>query len=123
MEAKHQVDKFLEAIKVKDLDRYEVLNALRNIVLEIFPKVIESYKYGGIMFSLNDYFGGLFVSKNHVSFEFTFGFKLRSKLKLEGSGTYRRHLKVKVMSDYLEENLKELLVEIEAIDNNAKNSA
>ncbi len=32
--------------------------------------------YGGIMFSLDDDFGGIFVRKNHISFEFGNGFAM-----------------------------------------------
>lgn len=118
MESTKQIDKFLEELRVMDADKYEILTSLREIVLETFPNVSEIYKYGGIMFDLNENFGGLFASKKHVSFEFTYGFQLTSKLKLEGSGKYRRHLKVTALSETLEEGIKELLVQIGKIDKN-----
>ena len=56
--------------------------------------------YGGIIFSLADDFGGIFVYKNHVSFEFSYGYKLDDPSKLlEGNGKYRRHLKIKSIED------------------------
>ena len=114
----NHINKFLEETRENDFDKYELLIELRNIVLEVFPMVSETFKYGGIMFSLSDDFGGLFVSKNHVSFELTYGYKLTSKLKLEGRGKYRRHLKVKVLSDALENHIKALLAQIGTIDKN-----
>jgi len=116
MDPKKKIDEFLIALKENDFDKHTILTKLRNIVLDTHPIVTETFKYGGIMFSLNDNFGGLFVSKNHVSFEFTYGYKLTSNLKLEGTGKYRRHLKVKQMDDVLEEEIKDLLKQIEIID-------
>ena len=113
---KNNIDQFLEELRLKDFDKYELLTRLRNIVLKVYPNVTETIKYGGIILSLEDNFGGLFASKNHVSFEFTYGYKLTSNLKLEGSGKYRRHLKVKAFSDNLEENLVILLEQIRIID-------
>ncbi len=112
----NQIDKFLEEIKGQDFGKYEVLTRLRDIVLEVYPSVSETFKYGGIMFSLKDDFGGLFVSKNHVSFEFTYGYKLASELKLEGNGKYRRHLKINTLNDTVVENVRVLLRQIENID-------
>jgi len=116
MKPNNNIDKFLEELKLKDFEKYELLTRLRNIVLKVYPNVTEIIKYGGIIFSLEDSFGGLFASKNHVSFEFTYGYKLTSNLKLEGSGKFRRHLKVKAFSNDLEENLLLLLKQIGSID-------
>ena len=113
-----QIDNFLEEIREQDFDKYEILTRLRDIVIEMYPSVSEIFKYGGIMFSLNDDFGGLFVSKNYVSFEFTYGYKLTSELKLEGNGKYRRHLKIKTLDDTLDEGIKILLGQIESMDKN-----
>ena len=116
MNSTHHINHLLEEIKKRDFDKYQVLIGLRNIVHEIYPHVSETFKYGGILFSLTENFGGLFVSKNHVSFEFTYGYKLSSSLTLKGSGKYRRHLKIKSLSDHLKENLKILLIQIGTLD-------
>jgi len=116
MESKKQINRFLEELKEKDFDKYKVLVWLRDLVLELYPNVTETFKYGGIMFSLNDNFGGLFVSKKHVSFEFSYGHKLSSELKLEGSGKYRRHLKLKTLDKSLNDSLRDLLKQIENFD-------
>ena len=116
MTTKNNIHQFLEELSLKDFEKYELLTRIRNIVLKMYPNVTETIKYGGIMFSIEDNFGGLFASKNHVSFEFTYGYKLTSSLKLEGSGKYRRHLKIKSFSDDLEENLVMLLEQIGSID-------
>lgn len=77
-----------------------ILQKLREIVFENYPQVNERMMYGGILFSLDDDFGGLFVSKNHVSFEFGNGYMMKDPNKLlEGTGKYRRHLKISTLSD------------------------
>jgi hypothetical protein len=60
----------------------------------------ESMMYGGIMFSLDEDFGGIFVRKNHISFEFGNGYTMKDPDKLlEGTGKFRRHLKIIAFSD------------------------
>lgn len=110
------INDFLEILKSKDLEKFKTLIQLRSIVLEIYPNVLETFKYGGIMFSLEGDFGGLFVSKKHVSFEFTHGYQLSSTLKLEGSGKFRRHLKITELNKEFEQELKLLLKQVETID-------
>lgn len=95
-----KVQSFLEDIMTLDLEKFEMLLAMREIVFEIHPKVSERMMYGGIMFSLAEDFGGLFVSKKHISFEFSNGFQFKdSKKLLEGGGKFRRHLKIRSSED------------------------
>jgi len=95
-----QVREFLEQSKHGDDIKYEVLEMLRKIVFEHYPEVEERMMYGGIIFSLKEDFGGVFVYKNHVSFEFSYGYKLNDpEHVLEGGGKYRRHLKLKSLND------------------------
>ncbi len=89
-----QVQAFLDDIESHDSHKFELLHELRQQVFSIYPDVKERIMYGGIMFSLETDFGGLFVYKNHLSFEFSSGSKMSDpKQLLEGSGKYRRHLK------------------------------
>ncbi len=56
--------------------------------------------YGGIMFSIEDDFGGVFVRKNHISFEFSSGVQMDDPDNiLEGTGQFRRHLKIQSLDD------------------------
>ena len=116
METQNQIDKFIKELSTRDFEKYEILIWLRNIVWETFPKVNETLKYGGILFSLKENFGGLFVSKKHVSFEFSYGYKLTSILKLEGTGKYRRHLKVTHLNKEMKKDLIALLEQIRLLD-------
>ena len=96
-----KVQIFLDEIIMIDSDKYNTLNAMREIVFKTYPKTAERIMYGGIMFSFDaEDFGGLFVRKNHISFEFSKGFIMKDPNKLlEGSGKFRRHLKIKSKED------------------------
>ena len=63
---KNQIDKFIKELRTSDFEKYEILIWLRNIVWDTFPKVNETFKYGGIVFSLKENFGGLFVFKKNM---------------------------------------------------------
>ncbi|MCH7962778.1 MAG: DUF1801 domain-containing protein [Bacteroidetes bacterium] len=96
-----KVQKFLDEIIMIDGEKFITLNAMREIVFSTYPKTDERIMYGGIMFSLNNEdFGGLFVRKNHISLEFSKGFIMKDPNELlEGSGKFRRHLKIKSKED------------------------
>ena len=81
-------------------EKYIILQELRKIVFKNYKKTGERMMYSGIMFSLEEDFGGIFVRKNHVSFELVNGFTINDPNKLlEGTGKFRRHLKIKSLSD------------------------
>lgn len=95
-----RVQKFLEEIKMFNDEQFNILQKIREIVFKNYKKTEERMMYGGIMFSLKDDFSGIFARKNHVSFEFINGFKMKDPDKLlEGTGKLRRHLKIKSLSD------------------------
>ncbi len=91
---------FLEEIQMIDTEKFKILIQLRELVFSIFPESNERIMYGGIMFSLENDYGGLFLRKNHISLEFTQGvfFKDPNKI-LEGNGKLRRHLKIRTIND------------------------
>lgn len=95
-----KVETFLNDLLMFDSDKFELMQKLRNIVFSNYPDTNERMMYGGIMFSLKDDFGGLFVRKNHISFEFGSGVFMDDPHKiLEGTGKLRRHLKIRSLSD------------------------
>ncbi len=101
-----RVQAFLDDLEVVDCEKYLILDRLRQIVFEHDEKTGERMMYGGIMFSLDDDFGGLFVRKNHISFEFTQGFLMADPQGvLEGKGKYRRHLKIRTLADIEDKNV------------------
>ena len=95
-----KVQQFLDAIMTVDEDQYRILQKLRGVVNKIHPMTKEKMMYGGIMFSLTEDYAGIFARKNHVSFEFGDGFKMNDPYNLlEGKGKYRRHLKIKSLTE------------------------
>ncbi len=95
-----KVQELLDDIEIIDPEKYEMLMKLRDLVFTHHPEAKEKVMYGGIMFSLSDDFGGIFVRKKHVSFEFTAGNELKDPDSLlEGTGKYRRHLKLYSQED------------------------
>lgn len=96
-----KVQNFLDDIMMIDSEKHNSLMKMREIVFNIYPQADERMMYGGIMFSLNsDDFSGLFVRKNHISFEFSNGYMMKDPNQfLEGNGKFRRHLKIRTYAD------------------------
>ena len=91
---------FMASLKVMDIAKYKILQSLREIVFTSFPEVHERMMYGGLMFSEHTDFSGIFIYKNHVTMEFSHGFKFTDPDGLlEGKGKYRRHLKFSELDD------------------------
>ncbi len=101
MKSKNEkVTQFLIEVQEVSPEKYQILNALRKIIFDINTNTEERMMYGGIMFSSGEDFGGIFASKNHISFEFSQGYKMNDPQKLlEGAGKFRRHLKIKNIED------------------------
>lgn len=95
-----QVREFIEDVRRTDVAQFEILRELREIVFEQHPGATEQIEYGGITFSLEERFGGIFVYSEHVSFEFSEGHRFDDpEGQLEGSGESRRHLKFETVED------------------------
>ncbi|MDN5202781.1 DUF1801 domain-containing protein [Fulvivirgaceae bacterium BMA10] len=95
-----KTQEFIDNIEILDQTQFQILNKLRGIVFDHFPQVKERIMYGGIIFSYDEDFGGVFVYKSHVSFEFSFGYKFNDPENLlEGGGKFRRHLKFRSLDD------------------------
>ncbi|XDD46907.1 DUF1801 domain-containing protein [Leptospira sp. WS39.C2] len=109
-----KVQYFLDEIKIKNEGQFKILQKLRELVFKAYPKTIERIMYGGIMFSLVEDFGGIFLSKNHISFEFGKGFLMKDPKKLlEGTGKFRRHLKIKSIEDIKNKDVDFFIKQIE----------
>lgn len=96
-----KVRNFLDGMMLNDAEKYSCLIEMRDIVFNIYPKTNERMMYGGILFSLDsEDFSGLFVRQKHLSIEFPKGFLMKDPNKfLEGSGKFRRHLKIRAKED------------------------
>lgn len=101
---------FLAELKAHDREKYTIVATLRDLILNTNKAATEEIKYGGLLYSDPKPYTGLFVSKNHVSMEFSEGAKLTDPRKiLTGSGKYRRHLKFKTLDDINQTAITQLL--------------
>ena len=102
--------KFLQELQTYDPEKHKIVTALRKVVLGMNKDVHEEIKYGGLLYSNEKPYTGLFVSKHHVSMEFSEGAKLRDPKKLlHGTGKYRRHLKFSSLSEINVSDVKALV--------------
>lgn len=73
-----------------------------NFVQTSFHELEQSKKYGGtvLIAASGTLIGGVFAYEKHISIEFSNGYLLQdSGGKLQGSGKFRRHLKIQSMDD------------------------
>lgn len=101
------VEKWLANVREQDALRYQLVMAVRDVVLTTAKGITEEIKYGGILFSEGEAFCGLFSYTAHVSLEFSKGAELPDVHKvLEGKGKGRRHIKVASSDDVKAKHLK-----------------
>jgi len=107
------VEIYLNDLKLKSDDTFEIVNEVRYLFKTLCTEVEEQIKYGGILFSVNGTdIGGIFSYKSHTSIEFSEGFKLKDpNMYLEGSGKFRRHLKLKLKSEILSKDVKAYILQ------------
>ncbi len=91
-----KVNNFLIDIKSTLLERYEIVEEIRAVFLSENTEIDEDIKYGGIVFNVSgELVGGIFLYKEHLSIEFSYGAQFDDPEKLlEGKGKMRRHLKI-----------------------------
>lgn len=106
-----RISKFLEDIRILDPERFELVQALRKLILSLAPTISEEVKYGGILFSAEKPFCGIFSYAKHVSLEFGAGASLPDEFKmLEGEGKLRRHIKLLSVADIAQKHVDEYLL-------------
>lgn len=82
-----------------------IVDAVITLAVSFAPDVTLVPKYGGTVFEVikddpKSQVGGVFVSKNHVSVEFSKGVAFDDPDKiLEGKGKFRRHVKLESLND------------------------
>lgn len=106
-----RISKLLEDIRILDSGRFEIVQALRELILNLDPSISEEVKYGGFLFSAGKPFCGVFSYAKHVSLEFSAGASLQDKFNvLEGEGKLRRHIKLSSSHDIKGKHVREYLV-------------
>ena len=106
MRANPKINDFIQEILFMDEDKGKIVISLRKLVLEIAPSAKEEIKYGGLVFLIDKrLICGIFIRKNHISVEFAQGAEMQDQNNfLEGSGKYRRHLKIFQQDDVNNKN-------------------
>ncbi|MCK6394929.1 DUF1801 domain-containing protein [Zoogloea sp.] len=106
-----RISRLLEDIRLLDAGRFELVQALRDIILGLAPSISEEVKYGGLLFSAGKPFCGVFSYAKHVSLEFGAGASLPDTFKvLEGEGKFRRHIKLLSVEDIRGKHVVDYLV-------------
>jgi hypothetical protein len=109
--ATKSVQTLLEDICFVSEERHAIAQAVRTLVKTRFKDTSEEVKYGGILFTAQVQFCGVFVYKEHVSVEFGHGAKIKDPFgHLEGSGKGRRHVKLKTVADIEDKELAQYLL-------------
>lgn len=125
--AKKSVDALLDDIRYINEAHYQLVQEVRALVRDLVNTVSEEVKYGGILFSSDVMFAGVFAYKEHVTVEFGQGAKIQDTFGfLEGSGKFRRHIKLKLSSDIEDRRLADyvrLALEVEVNEAASSNEA
>lgn len=91
-----RVQALLEDLETSDPQRFHIVQAVRALLRRIAPEARERVMYGGIMVEDGDDVCGVFAYRAHVSVEFGSGATMDDPHGvLEGSGKYRRHIKLR----------------------------
>ncbi|MBN1695289.1 DUF1801 domain-containing protein [candidate division WOR-3 bacterium] len=124
MKSNKNIEQLIEDFELMNPLLANIVSSLRKIVLEVVPKFEEKIMYGGIVFFISDrMFCGIFQRKKYVTVEFDRGYEMDNKLNhLEGSGKYRRHLKIYNKEDIKKKIARHYILESYRLGNNASNN-
>ncbi len=96
-----KIETFLSITKEKEEIKYQIIIAVRELLLQIFPHSEERFIYGGIGFFIDGkIFGGIYTNRQLVKIEFSNGWRMKDEnTLLIGSGKFRRHLELNTVSE------------------------
>ena len=110
------VEVFLNDLQLANPARYALLLAARNAIRAVAPQAAERVMYGGLMFSAPAQCCGVFAYAEHVSVEFGRGCDLEDAHGvLEGSGKFRRHIKLRDADDIAAKHLTDYVRQAAAL--------
>jgi hypothetical protein len=105
-----KVEQLVHDLQLTHPDLYTLVQTVRNTVRAVAPNAEEKVMYGGILFSAPEQFCGVFAYTAHVSMEFGRGAELSDPHRvLEGSGKFRRHIKLLTIGDIASKHLKDYI--------------
>lgn len=104
------VEALLDDIRLLGDEQYALVMSVRTLVKAVIPSVSEEVKYGGILFSADVPFCGVFAYKQHVTLELSNGASIIDPYgHLEGAGKGRRHIKLHAVQQIQEKNVAQYL--------------
>jgi len=105
-----EIDAFLGKLAADDPVKHAIITRLREIVARHHPEAEERFMYGGITVRAGAPVGGFFAYAAHVSVEFSRGRELADPAGvLEGSGKFRRHIKLRGVEDIAAKQVEDYL--------------
>lgn len=101
MSNSNQVEELISDFEMSSPQLSQIIVTLRNEIIDNVEGVTEAVKYAGVVFSRDKkLLVGLFLRKQFVTIEFSFGNELKDVNNLlEGSGKSRRNLKLRHIED------------------------
>lgn len=116
-----KVERFLQDLQLTHADLRDVVEAVRATVRAVAPDATEKMMYGGILFSAPRQFCGVFAYSAHVSVEFGQGAEMKDTHgMLEGSGRFRRHIKLQNTNEISSKQLKDYIAQALAMSTASK---
>ena len=111
--ANDKIEKFIQDTLSVDYEKAELLLSLQKTVLKTCPGAHREIKYGGLVFSSDaELICGIFIRKRHISLEFGFGNEFSDPNGyLEGSGKFRRHLKIMSVMDIKNKDVESFVIQ------------
>ena len=107
-----KIEQLIHDLQLTHPDLHAIVQAARTLVRSVAPEVTERVMYGGILFAAPEQFCGVFAYSAHVSMEFGQGAELNDPHRvLEGSGKFRRHIKLQTLADLESKHLQDYIAQ------------
>ena len=107
-----KVEQLLHDLQLTHPDLHAIVLSVRATVRSVAADAEERVMYGGILFSAPEQFCGVFAYSAHVSMEFGKGAELQDPHRvLEGSGKFRRHIKLTTPGDIASKHLQDYIAQ------------
>lgn len=107
-----RVANLLEDIRLQDARMYALVAVLRALVIEVAPGAGEEVKYGGLFYTGQTPFCGIYAYQQHVTLEFSHGCALQDTAGvLEGKGKLRRHIRIEHADDIVRKAVRQYVAQ------------
>ena len=109
-----EVQTFINDLRDTDTEQFEIVVELYSLFSSVSSTFTDKFIYGGIGIYIEDILtGGIYVSKKHVSLVFSDGYLMQDKHNVfEGSGKYRRHIKLHTVKEIKEKQCLEYIQQL-----------